>query len=465
MTDLLDLPGWTLTGRRTTVRAEVLQGAYLHEPIACPRPECDAPRVFHRHGTKTVMYADSPIRGEPVKLEATVRRYQCQGCNATFLQPLGGVHSTLMMTERCEAFIAKRALTTTNAAVAREVGLDEKTVRRVASKGVATLASHQHGSMPRVLGIDETRVGGKLRLVLADLDRNRLVDMLTDRQPATLRNWLASRAGTSTVDVVVIDLWRPYCTAIQAELPNATVVADKFHVLRLASDALVKVYARRKIAKPDRSAPHPFKRSKFTLLKRPAKLTETQEQDLKQWLREDEEIAAAYKVKEAFYAIFDLPRDQAIQAFDHFRETVPKAVRKDFRQLLAKMRVWRSEMLAILDHPKTNAYTESINGAIQTIVRSGNGYKFDIVRARILAKHALEPRKQLKLGQLMLPEGNFCGYCHEQFSASEMCEVAMPPMVAGEPAIQTMVCGTCRSEFDTDVLKAGRSRRPTQKAE
>ncbi|WP_255501105.1 transposase [Mitsuaria sp. WAJ17] len=235
--------------------------------------------------------------------------------------------------------------------------------------------------------------------------------------------------------------------------------------MRLASDALVKVYERRKVAKPDSSAIQPFRRSKFTLLKRPAKLTETQEQDLKQWLREDEDIAAAYKAKEAFYAIFDLPRDQAIQAFDHFRETVHRAVRKDFRQLLAKMKVWRSEMLAILDHPQTNAYTESINGAIQTIVRNGNGYKFDVVRARILAKHALDPRKEVKLSQLLLPEGNFCGYCHEQFSASEMSEVSMPPMVAGQPAIQTMVCRTCRSEFDSDVLKAKRSRRPTRNAE
>lgn len=465
MTDLLDLPGWILTGRRTTGRTEVLQGEYLHEPVECPSQRCKGPQLFHRHGTKKVTYADVPIRGNPTKLEATVRRYRCQGCERTFMQPLGGVHASLMMTERCEGFIARRALTATNAAVAREVGLDEKTVRRVASKGVTALASHQHGPIPRVLGIDETRVGGKLRLVLADLDRNRLVDILPDREPATLREWLVDRAEISSTEVVVIDLWRPYCNVIQAELPNATVVADKFHVVRLASDALDKVYRRRLSAELGKDGQRPYTRSKVTLLKRPANLTDTQKQDLDQWLREDEDIAAAYVAKELFYAIFDLPRDEAIQAFDRFKDAVPKAVRKEFRQLLAKMNVWRSEMLAILDHPQTNAYTESLNGSIKTIARNGRGYSFDVLRARILAKHALDPRKELKLSQLLLPEGNFCGYCHEQFSASEMGEVSMPPMVAGQPAIQTLVCRTCRSELDTDVLKAKSSRRPTRNAE
>lgn len=403
------------------------------------------------------------MRGMPTKLEATVQRYQCQGCSRTFLQPLGGVHASMRMTERCEAHIIKRALTATNAAVAREVGLDEKTVRRVASKGLAAISAHQHGSIPRVLGIDETRIGGKLRLVLADLEHKRLVDMLTDREPSTLSDWIASRAGISKTEVVVIDLWRPYCTVIQAELPRATVVADKFHVLRLASDALDQVRKRRLSARSGQEGLRTFTRSKFALLKSRRNLTDTQKQDLEQWLREDADIAAAYQAKEAFYAIFDMPRNEAIRAFDDFHSAVPDAVRKEFRQLLAKMKVWRSEMLAILDHPRTNAYTESLNGAIQTMARNGRGYSFDVLRARVLHGHADAAKKELRITHLLKNHGNPCGHCGTLCSASDMSEVTLPPSVAGRPAVLAMVCEACEPKFNAENLKAKRHQ-PTRKS-
>jgi transposase len=37
------------------------------------------------------------------------------------------------------------------------------------------------------------------------------------------------------VELVAMDMWRPYKEAVNAVLPQATVVIDKFHVLRLAN--------------------------------------------------------------------------------------------------------------------------------------------------------------------------------------------------------------------------------------
>lgn len=139
MKDILDMEGWSLTDKRTEELVETFSAEYVHEPIACTK--CGGIKLY-RHGTKKTTYADAPLRGFSAKLEATVRRYRCRDCGETFLQPLGGVLDERRMTERCAEFIAKQALKHTFVHVAREVGIDEKTVRAVAAERMAELADH-----------------------------------------------------------------------------------------------------------------------------------------------------------------------------------------------------------------------------------------------------------------------------------------------------------------------------------
>lgn len=104
------------------------------------------------------------------------------------------------------------------------------------------------------------------------------------------------------------------------------------------------------------------------------------------------EMKAAYDLKEAFYAIYRMPKAKAVVAFDAFPATVPQELRRDFRVLLTAMRNWRAEILAYFDHPITNAYTEAVNGVAKTINRAGRGYTFEVLRARLLFRpHAGRP--------------------------------------------------------------------------
>ena len=43
------------------------------------------------------------------------------------------------------------------------------------------------------------------------------------------------------VEIVSMDMWKPYRRAVQAVLPQARTVVDKFHVVRMANEALEKV--------------------------------------------------------------------------------------------------------------------------------------------------------------------------------------------------------------------------------
>lgn len=452
MTDILDIPGWTLTGKSTEGSIETFSAEYVHEPIACAK--CGGIKLY-RHGTKKTMYADSPLRGFAAKLEATVRRYRCRDCGETFLQPLGGVLDERRMTIRCAEFIARQALKHTFVHVAREVGIDEKTVRAVAAERMSELEAQHKPRLPRVLGIDETKIAGELRLVLTDVEGRRLLDMLPARDKDTLAAWLWQFKDRNAVKVVTIDMWRPYQRLATELLPHAVVVVDKFHIMRMAGEAMDRVRIRLARVKQPEVRRH-WVRSKVMLNKRPHNLTEKQRFNLQMWLDNEPEIAAAYRCKEAFYSLFDLPKGEAIRAFDGFAASVEPSVKPEFKPLLTAMRNWRSEILAVFDHPYTNAFTESLNNLTKHIVKAGRGYSFEVLRARILANYGDPAKEPLFFEFLLKDDGNPCANCGLPCRAEDMHLVTLPPVTRGQRAKRALVCEVCEVRFNTEKVTSHR---------
>ena len=69
-----------------------------------------------------------------------------------------------------------------------------------------------------------------------DLDTGRLVDVLPARSDAAVPDWLAAKPAPwlERIRHVVIDPYQPYASAVAEALPEARLVVDHFHVIRLA---------------------------------------------------------------------------------------------------------------------------------------------------------------------------------------------------------------------------------------
>jgi transposase len=95
---------------------------------------------------------------------------------------------------------------------------------------------------PRVLGVDDwcKRKGQSYGTILVDLERHRPIDLLPDREAATLAQWLRDHAG---VEIVTRDRARAYADAIDQGAPNATQVADRWHILKNLTEALNRMLA------------------------------------------------------------------------------------------------------------------------------------------------------------------------------------------------------------------------------
>ena len=188
-----------------------------------------------------------------------------------------------------------------------------------------------------------------------------------------------------------MDLFWPYRRAVEKALPDARIVADKFHVLRAVTAAVQRV--RRRFGRGHgaqwvgaeggtdrqhhpRNDPEVF-RLRWVFAKRLGRLSDGE----KEWLervfaRSGPELRAAWWIKEAFAAIYDAPdRAEAERRLEVWVGNLQAAGLPEFTNTWRTLQHWREQILAYFDHRVTNAFAEGITNKIKVLKRSAYGFR------------------------------------------------------------------------------------------
>ena len=383
----LSLSDWIVLKHEHADGASRFVAEYTRLPVSCRRCGVLNPSLY-RHEIKEQLFMDTPMHGKRVGILFLRKRFKCRDCGKTFFELPPDLDEEHLMTRRLVEYIERQSLRKPFVHVADEIGIDEKTVRNIFRAHIARLDKDAKVVTPEWLGIDELMLDGRHRAIFTDVKNRRMIGLEASRNKPVVVAFLRS-LDRKKVELVTIDMWTAYREAARANLPNAEIVVDKFHVIRYANDA-VEIVSRALKAEQSDSRRKGLKRDRYVLLRRPKDLDDREQLMLELWLQAYPTLKQAYDLKEAFYKVYEAKdRQTALQAYDTWQATIPADLASAFGDLTSAATNWRQEIFAYFDHPVTNAYTEALNGMIKVTNRLGRGYSYEVIRAKMLYEGGL----------------------------------------------------------------------------
>ena len=391
MLDLLNLPGIKPVDMYKDSKALIIVA--VPESVEVPIcVDCNSP--MHKHGTRKNKFSDTPLYMEPVRLEIQRPRFRCESCGKMAMPELSFLDDKRRATKRLVDVIRQQCLSTTFRALAVQTGVAVNTVKNIAHDLIDELERTVRYETPVIMGIDEVNLAGGYRCVITNLATNNVFDMLEHRTQDHLKPFFKDLPDRDKVEWVCSDMWRPFKRSFAQYLPNAKLVIDKFHVVKMASEALEEERKKYQVQLSKEGRIHVKKSIRWLTLKRPGNLSPTEHKALAVVREQIPQLAVAYDFKESFFGIYDEPDKQKAQnAFEAWENSLPSEGLEAFKKLVKTVHNHYDDIFAYWDapFPITNAYTEGLNGLIKMSNRLGRGYSYDIIRAKTL--YSKEARK------------------------------------------------------------------------
>lgn len=338
---------------------------------------------------------DSDIWQKRTFIHFKSRRFECQNCQTRFTEELNGVRWRRRQTNRFERKIYESCKEMSIKATAERFGLSQSTVQEIFNIWGKTHQAKSSLNQVRALGIDEISLKKKHKqyaLVISDLDRHTVLAVLPNRDQETLMTWVNKLPSQvrKGIEVVSIDMWRPYRSVIQKLLPQAQIVADRFHVMKQLNDQLSK--ARRTIQrKADQKTKEALKGCRWLIVLNRDALSPEQTSLLLQILSVDSELTQAYLLKEEFRTIFERirQRDKAVRFLNAWTYKVQQTGNRYLLSFVKTLHNWWDEILNYFCERITNGFVEGTNRAIRSLIWRAYGFRnFENFRLLILAKFA-----------------------------------------------------------------------------
>lgn len=372
----------------------------LEQPRPTLRCAACGAREVHRKGAVLRTLKTLPIGTRRVRLTVEVPRVRCRSCGLERQVPLTLAEPKKTYTKCFARYVLQLSQLMTLNDVAQHLLVSWDLVRGIVGDDLQRRFGRPKLKHLKRIAIDEIYVGTshKFLTIVLDLDSGRIVFVGDGKGENALKPfWKRLRHSRAKIEAVAADLSPAYGLAIRTALPEATLVFDRFHLVKLLNDHLTELRRELQREAEEGLQKQVLKGTRWLLLKHPAHLDETrnERQRLDEALRLNESLATAYYLKEDLRQIWEQPTkhlgEQVLERWIRMAETT------GIRQLIkfAKtLRKHRQGILAWYDHPISTGPLEGTNNKIKLLQRQAFGYRDkEFFKLRLLglhqSKHAL----------------------------------------------------------------------------
>lgn len=361
------------------------------------------------HGRTRTPVRDLEISGRPTVLVWAKRRWRCPDpdCGrSTWSERSEQIAPRAVMTERARKALAERVNIDgdTIAAAATEFGVGWHTANTAVAEHTDPVIDAP-GRLEGItaIGVDEKRFLNatpkkrtRFTTQIVGLEGHRVLDVIEGRSRSVLGDWLIERgeAWCAQIQVATLDPAAGYRAALEEHLPNATLVVDHFHAIKLANTAIDDV--RRRVQQDTLGhrgrKGDPLYRARRVLLSASERLSE----ERFEWMQSlitagdpDGEVGAAWVAKELLRSVYAATsiahaKRRLIVFYQHVAEVaVPELTR-----LARTIERWQEEVLAYHTMGHTsNGRVENLHMLTEKIRRNSHGFtNITNYRRRILGR-------------------------------------------------------------------------------
>jgi transposase len=396
---LLALPEFALSDARIDEHDELVAVVELPRSVQ-PCTRCGTIDRHPLHDWRNHTVRHLPVAGRATRVVWRKRLLACvEGCG-TFVERTASIAPGAVWSRAAaRAAVAMSEANVPIDTIRKSFGVGWNTVMRAVVAAADLVAAVR----PTRVGIDETvMTTGRLTkrrrqflTALVCLDTSLVVAVAQGRDRGSAARLLADHAPDARV--VACDLFSGFKSAADT-IQDAVVVADVFHLVRLALQALDEVRRRRQqqIHGHRGHKDDPLFKLRRVLRVGQERLDHDVVATIFGRLRvadTDDEVAAAWVAVDLLRRTYQAPdRDTAHRRLVTFYEWAVEVDVDEVTRLARTIDTWQDEVLAFFDTRASNAPTESANVKIKSVRRAARGFRnCDNYAARIRL-HAGQPR-------------------------------------------------------------------------
>ena len=370
----------------------------IQQPIHSLRcSACGEKRVIRR-GNQLRRFRAVPIGSKPVFLEFAVPRVWCLVCGFVRQVKISFAFLRRRYTRGFERYALELSRHTTIQDTARHLGVSWDVIKDIQKRHLRRRFSKPKLKKIRQIAIDEISIGKghKYLTVVLDLKSGAVVFVGNGKGADSLepfwKRLRKAKAKTKVkIEAVAIDMSVAYVCAVQENIPEAAIVFDHFHIIKLLNDKLTELRRQLYHELTDKLEKQVLKGTRWLLLKKSTNLnTEKNEPDrLQQALQINQPLATAYYLKEDLRQLWMQPSKKAAEAFlvdwVYRAGTTNIPILMRFARTLA---IYRTGILAWYDYRISTGPLEGTNNKIKTMKRQAYGFRdLEFFKLKIMALH------------------------------------------------------------------------------
>lgn len=372
---LLKLQGLWVKGIRFEGADLVIEIRRRFRLLTCP--ECGT-QVKGRFEEKIRRWRHLAIFGTTTWIEGPIRRLRCPTCRKVQTEVVPWARHRSVFTRHFEDAVGFLTQKLDHTAVSNLFGVSWAAVGSIAERLVAEQLHEDRFENLRAIGVDEFsfRRHHRYITVVIDHDRERVIWVGEGKSSETLAAFFDELGPErcASIELVSLDMAAGFIKAVQEAIPHATIVFDRFHVARLATDALTEV-RRAQMRRLDPEERAPIKGTRWALLKNPEKLRASERFKLHLVRRTNAALYRAYLLKETFLGIFTYRHPfHARHALEAWLAWAQRSRLPPFVRLARTVREHIDGILAFIESRLTNARLEGMNNKVRLISHRAFGF-------------------------------------------------------------------------------------------